>query len=131
MKEKIFLILVGAVFVGLGTYNLVLPVAAISIFEIALVEVSSLNEIRANYGGMHLFLGLLFLYGALASRFRDAALLVVAVFTGGLVLGRLASLMLDGTPNEAIWALLILESVGCVVAALLFLRNLASSGDGA
>jgi hypothetical protein len=131
MKEKIFLILVGAVFVGLGTYNLVLPVAAISIFEIALVEVSSLNEIRANYGGMHLFLGLFFLYGALASRFRDAALLVVAVFTGGLVLGRLASLMLDGTPNEAIWALLILESVGCVFAALLFLRNLASSGDGA
>ena len=131
MKERIFLILVGAIFVGLGTYNLVLPVAGISIFEIALVEVSSLNEIRANYGGMHLFLGMFFLYGALANRFRDAALLVVAVFTGGLVLGRLASLMLDGSPNEAIWALLILEPVACLVAVLLLWRNLGSSDDGA
>jgi hypothetical protein len=131
MKEKIFLVLVGAIFIGLGTYNLVLPVAAISIFKITLVEVSSINEIRANYGGMHLLLGLFFLYGALANRFRDAALLVVAVFTGGLVLGRLVSLMLDGSPNEAIWALLIVESVGCVVAALLFLRKVGSSGDGA
>ncbi len=131
MKERIFLILVGTIFVGLGIYSLVLPVDAVSIFEITLMEVSALNEIRANYGGMHLLFGLFFLYGSLGNRFRVAALLVVAVFAGGLVLGRLASLVLDGSPNGAIWALLVIESVGCVIAAMLFLRKIGRSGNGA
>ena len=131
MKEKIFLVLVGLIFIGLGTYSLVQPVDAVSIFEITLIEVSSINEVRANYGGMHLLLGLFFLYGAVAMRFQDAAILVVALFTGGLVLGRLVSLVLDGSPNEAVWALLIVESFGFVVAALLFLRNLGRSRNGA
>ena len=131
MKEKIFLVLVGLIFIGLGTYSLVQPVDADSIFEITLIEVSSINEVRANYGGMHLLLGLFFLYGAVAMRFQDAAILVVALFTGGLVLGRLVSLVLDGSPNEAVWALLIVESFGFVVAALLFLRNLGRSRNGA
>ena len=122
-KEKIFLVLVGLIFVGLGIYNLVQPVDAVAIFEIVLIKVSSINEIRANYGGMHLLIGLFFIYGALSLRFQDAALLVVALFTGGLVLGRLISLVLDGSPNETIWVLLIVEAVGFLAAALLFLQH--------
>lgn len=89
------------------------------------------TSLISGFAILSIAMGLMVGYGALANRFRDAALLVVALFAGGLVLGRLVSLMLDGSPNEAIWALLIVESVGCVVAALLFLRKVDSRGDGA
>lgn len=129
MMAKIFLLLAGAIFVGVGAYNLALPVDAISIFEIELRHVSSLNEIRANYGGMHLLLGLFFLYGAHAQHFRLPALLFVAVFTGGLVLGRVVSLALDGSPNPFVWAFLALEAVGCLAGVLLFLKGKAEGGN--
>jgi ABC-type sugar transport system permease subunit len=130
MKEKIFLVLVGFVFTGLGMYNLVLPVVGVSIFEIELLNASSMNEIRANYDGMHLFLGLFLIYGAFNTNIQRTALLVVVVFIGGLVLGLITSLIIDGSPNEAVWTLFFVEAVGFLVAsALYFLRPIRGKND--
>ena len=127
--EKVFLGLIGLVFVGLGAFNLFFPIKGIEGYEIHITEVSSLNEIRANYGGMHLLLGMFFAFGGFNARFRESALLIAALFTGGLVLGRVVSLMLDGNPNQMVWLFLFLEGLGCVVASILFNRSSTRNPD--
>jgi len=120
--DQLFLSIVGAVFLGLGTINLFFPAAGMAGFEIQITSVSALNEIRANYGGMHFALGLLFLSGAFLGALKVPALLVVALFTGGLVVGRALGLALDGIPNLVVLGLFALEALGCVVATVLYLR---------
>jgi hypothetical protein len=131
MKEKVFLIIVGLNFIGVGLYNLAQPVDGASIFEIVLANVSSINEIRANYGGMHLLLGLFLIHGAFKMHIQRTALLVVALFTGGLVLGRITSLVVDGSPNEVVWALFIVEAVGFLVASGLYFLSSIRGKNGA
>lgn len=119
---RFFLTVVGLIFLGLGSFNLFFPVAGMAVFEIQITTVSALNEMRANYGGMYFAMGLLFVSGVFVGSLRVPALLVVALFTGGLVLGRLLSLVLDGSPNLVLWGLFALEAVGCVVATVLVNR---------
>jgi hypothetical protein len=129
--DQLFLGVVGVVFLGLGAFNLFSPVAGMAGFEMQIASVSALNEIRANYGGMHFALGLLFLSGAFLRALKVTALLVVALFTGGLVLGRLLSLALDGMPNLFVSGLFALEALGCSVAIVLYRRSWrAISGPG-
>jgi hypothetical protein len=131
MKEKIFLVLVGLVFAGLGVFNLVQPVEGISIFEIELLNASSMSEIRANYGGMHLLFGMFLIYGAFEINIQRTSLLIVAVFIGGLVLGRITSLVMDGNPNEAVWTLFIIEVIGLLVASVLYFVSSNRGKNGA
>jgi hypothetical protein len=121
--ERAFLVLVALNFVGVGGYNLLFPAQGMAGFELSLGSPSSLNEIRANYGGMHLLLGLFFLSGALRAEARRSALLLAAIFTGGLVGGRIVSLVLDGSPNGFVWRLLALEAAGCAAAFALWRRS--------
>ena len=120
--DRLFLAVVGLIFLGLGSFNLFFPVMGMAGFEIQIATVSALNEIRANYGGMHFAMGALFLAGAFIAALRIPTLLVVALFTGGLVLGRSLSLAIDGLPNLLVCALFALEAVGCIVALVLFKR---------
>ena len=47
---------------------------------------------------LYLALGLFWLYSAFSDRLRDTAILTTMVFAGGLVAGRVLSLILDGQP---------------------------------
>lgn len=106
----------GLVFVGVGAAHLIDPQGAIAPMGLQLTEINSYNEIRANYGGMHLMLGLLFLTALWRKSLRTDALLVLALFTNGLVLGRAVSIIVDGNPGLFIWGFLVLEAVGAMAA---------------
>lgn len=126
---RLFLAVVAFIFLGLGSYNLFFPAAGMAGFEIQIATLSALNEIRANYGGMHFAMGLFFASGACVAALRVSALLVVALFTGGLVMGRALSLYLDGLPNTVVLSLLALEAIGFVAATVLFRRAWRSAMD--
>jgi hypothetical protein len=129
--DQLFLGIVGTVFVGLGAMNLFFPAAGMAGFEIQITTVSALNEVRANYGGMHFALGLLFFSGAFVGALKVSTLLVVALFTGGLVFGRLLGIVLDGIPNPFVLGLLVLEAIGCAVATMLYMSaKLTTSRPG-
>jgi hypothetical protein len=102
---KIFLALNALVFIGLGLRGIWDPVA----------------EARAMYGGAHIALGLLFLYGAIQRSWLKSALLVLALFVGGLAAGRLAGVMADGANTPIILQFLGIEVV--VTALALWLRR--------
>jgi hypothetical protein len=118
---KIFLALNALVFIGLGLRGIWDPVAHLAIVEFQPLTATALAEARAMYGGAHIALGLLFLYGAIQRSWLKSALLVLALFVGGLAAGRLAGVMADGANTPIILQFLGIEVV--VTALALWLRR--------
>jgi hypothetical protein len=121
--KKLFLIGAGLLFVAVGLSNLFDPRAAMASIELKAMAVSTLNEVRANYGGMHSFLGIFFIYSAFTPRLQSAALVFVTIFSSGLVLGRIVSLAVDGAPNAAILVFLAIEVFGAIAGLVLLRRS--------
>jgi len=48
---------------------------------------------------LYISLGLFWFYAAFSNKFRDAGIVVLAVFCGGLVSGRILSVIIDGLPS--------------------------------
>ena len=120
------------VLIGLNTFHD--PVAAMAGIELMPGSVSALNEVRANYGGMQITIGLVLLAGALRAAMLRPALWFSAAITGGLAAGRVISIALDGPPNTVVTVLLGIEATSALIALFLLWRLPAhaaqrSSGD--
>ena len=120
---QIFLLLSGIGFMLIGINTFRDPIAAIAGVELGVQSINALNEVRANYGGMQMGIGILLFSAALLQWLSRSALLALSLITGGLVVGRLVSIMLDGMPNTTVQALLILEFVTTVAAIFLFFQH--------
>jgi hypothetical protein len=53
--------------------------------------------------------GLFWLYCAFSDRYRDAGIIVIAVFCGGLVAGRILSVIVDGIPSPILILYIFME----------------------
>lgn len=126
--SRAFLAFNAMIFIGLGLRGLMEPAAHMAPFELVEPSRALLGEIRANYGGMHIGVGLLFMIGAWLTRWRAPALLTLALFCGGLVLGRLVSWSQEGSPDNFVMQLLVIEVLATVIAAGL-LRALTRSAE--
>ncbi len=120
-----FLLLTGVAFAAIGIYALVDPAQTLAPVGLQVIEVSSRNEMRAVYGGLNLAVGLYLCAAFGNTGLRAAALTFVALITGGLVFGRLVSLVVDGMPSTTILLFLAIEVASCVLA-LLLRRNAAA-----
>ena len=58
---------------------------------------------------LYIALGLFWLYSAFSDKFRDAGLVVLAVFCGGLVTGRILSVIVDGLPSPLLSVYIFME----------------------
>jgi hypothetical protein len=125
--EKFFLGLNGLIFLALGASGLLAPVSHMAVFDVTLNGPSILAEIRANYGGMHLGMGMLFMLGTFAPSWRRAALLTLALFVGGLAAGRTLSLLVDGMPNNTVLAFIVIEWLGLALAVWLLRPHLRTA----
>jgi uncharacterized protein DUF4345 len=114
-------------FLMVGIGHLVVPLTMVEPMNIQLRGINAFNEIRANYGGMHSLMGIFFLLGAFVTKLREAALITLAIFTSGLVLGRMVSIAVDGVPGTFIWLLLVGELIIAITAWLLLWRGAAAS----
>ena len=124
---QIFLLLSGIGFMLIGINTFRDPIAAMAGVELGVQSINALNEVRANYGGMQMGIGILLFSAALLQWLSRSALLALSLITGGLVVGRLVSIMLDGMPNTTVQALLILEFVTTVAAIFLFFPHTKSA----
>ena len=95
---QLFLLLSGIGFMLIGVNTFRDPVAAMAGVELGVPSISALNEIRASYGGLQIGIGLLLISAALMTWLTRPALLALSLVTGGLVVGRLMSMMIDGMP---------------------------------
>lgn len=120
---QICLAVAGLAFLIVGIGHLIVPLTMVEPMNIQLRGTNAFNEIRANYGGMHSLMGVYFLLGVFVTKSREAALVTLAIFTSGLVLGRLVSVAVDGVPGTFIWLMLVGELIGAVIAWLLLWRG--------
>lgn len=107
------------VFAWVGLNGMFAPAAITGPVELLAPSASAHNEIRANYGGMHLAMSTLFVMGAVSLAFRWTATVVLTLFSAGLVAGRLLSVVLDGVPNPFVIQLLVTEATAAASGAAL------------
>lgn len=129
--NQLFLLVTGVSFVLIGLNTFHDPLAAMAPVELAINTVSAMNELRANYGGLQIGLGLLLLAGVFRAALTRPALLAQALIVGGLACGRLISIALDGLPNNFIQSLVVLESVIALTSLALYCRSSTSPQQGA
>ena len=120
---QFFLLLSGIGFMLIGINTFRDPVAAMAGVELGVQSLNALNEVRANYGGMQIGIGILLFSAGWFSWLSRPALLALSLITGGLVVGRFVSIILDGMPNTTVQALLILEFATTIAALFLFFRH--------
>ena len=58
---------------------------------------------------LYVALGMFWLYCAFSDRYRDAGIIVIAVFCGGLVAGRILSVIVDGIPSPILILYIFME----------------------
>ena len=58
---------------------------------------------------LYIALGLFWLCCAFSDRYRDAGIIVLAVFCGGLVAGRFLSIIVDGIPSPILILYIFME----------------------
>ena len=58
---------------------------------------------------LYVALGMFWLYCAFSDRYRDAGIIVISVFCGGLVAGRILSVIVDGIPSPILILYIFME----------------------
>ena len=71
---------------------------------------------------LYIALGIFWLYCAFSDKYRDAGIVVLAVFCGGLVAGRILSVLIDGTPSPLLSFYIILE-IGMIPVCIFLLKS--------
>jgi hypothetical protein len=125
------LLLIGIAFCGVGYLGLVAPSALLGPvgIEWSTLGNSAQNELTATYGGMHSALGIFFLVAAFVPAIRLGALLGASAFLGGLVVGRIVSLVRDGIPGPMPLALVLVELMGVLLTLGAVLKRRAPAVD--
>jgi hypothetical protein len=72
---------------------------------------NALIDIRATYGGMALGIGLFFAFCARRPETLRIGLIASLLVAAGIVFGRLTGIVVDGSPNTAMIALLVGDSL--------------------
>jgi hypothetical protein len=122
-----YLFVTGLIFALVGIYTMVDPVAALTAtLGVHLDGVNSYNQMRGTAGGVTAAIGAFLIYSASQPRLRLAALWMASVVLGGLELGRIVSIVVDGAPGRLIWIYMGVEIFG-LLQALFWLRRESSA----
>ncbi len=113
-----YLIVTGALFVLVGLRALFKPVEAVAmLYDFEATSVDARNYLRSGAGGVAISGGATMLLAVFVPQLALAALVVAVVILGGLVFGRLVSLLLDGNPSVVPWIAGTIELLGLASGA--------------
>lgn len=104
------------VFVGLGVALMIWPTEILAGVEVRFDTPTAFADIRADYGGCILGLGVFLVWCALQRHLIGAGLLCVGLVFSGYSIARLFSLAVDGQPKRIIFILLAVELCGAFIA---------------
>jgi Domain of unknown function (DUF4345) len=117
--STIYLALAALFFLGSGAYATSKPQQFAAALDLTTVRAGGLNEVRAQYGGLFLVLGMacaLATFGIMERRFVLGA---VALTFGGVIVGRLFGLVLDrglAGYGPTVRNLFLVDATGCALA---------------
>ena len=99
MAQKIYLAVVGGIFLASALYAYLDPHGLGQVMGIAPLDPSGVTEIRATYGGLVAGIGLLLISGLWSKRLAFAGLACTVFGVGALMLTRLLAEVLAGGPG--------------------------------
>jgi hypothetical protein len=122
--STIYLALAALFFLGTGALALSQPQRFAAALDLTTVRTGGLNEVRAQYGGLFLVLGVACALATLGIVDRRFGLGAAAITFGGVIAGRLFGLVIDrglAGYGPTIRNLFLVDATGCAlaVAALL------------
>jgi hypothetical protein len=92
-------------FVGPGLGFLLAPERFAAAVDLSLGSSTAASDVRAVFGGLEIAIGAWLGAAALRTREVAGALALQRVALGGMLVGRVASVVLDGVPGSIGWAL--------------------------
>lgn len=119
--SRIFLILMGLSALNIALQAIADPQTVMNFVDVQLGNVTARNSIRALYGGVNLAFALFWLYAAF--RMPKEGLILGVLYTGGFVVGRLLSIVMDGMPGAFAMQWLVVESVFAIGAVALLVLS--------
>jgi hypothetical protein len=117
---SVFLAGSAVAFVLIGANTFINPMRAMTPLGLGVNETNARNELFANYGGLQIGMGLFLMAGVLKPELVGPALLAQFLLVGGLFLGRLYAMLLDGVPSRIHQFLTWLEGSVSAVSGWLF-----------
>ncbi len=120
---RLFLLLNALLFLGFGIY---IFLSAPSVFEnmgFGKLGSNALYEVRSNYGGVSLGIGVLCAVAGFKSQFERPALFALMAYTGGYAIGRILALPYEGTPSSSLIAYGFFEAITATISFLLLMRK--------
>lgn len=118
------LALAGLGFLGFGLWFLIDPIGPLAMIGIGVSGAPAATELRAFYGGVQVAIAALMLYAVAKPQWRTPALWLVLAVNGGIALGRLIGVAVDGVWVPFFSYALVWE-IGFVVLAAIGLRGTA------
>lgn len=112
-----------AVFAAFAAGSLVAPQAFAAQLDITLGSASAIADFRAVYGGLSLGVGVLFALSLREVSLRPTAVLLATLTAGGLMLGRLITMVTDGMPGPLVLVFLGSEVIAVAVGLVLLTRK--------
>ena len=126
MAQKIYLAVVGGIFVASALFAYIDPFTLGEAMGIAPADPSGVTEIRATYGGLVAGIGLLLISGVWSRRLAFAGLACTVFGVGALALTRLISEVFAGGPGISTnQGLAIAFELIVVALGVFFLRRAA------
>jgi hypothetical protein len=117
MLTRLFLALMGPMFLAFGAYSLFNPQALVTALDFTVTGQNGDYELRGIYGGVSLAASLLCFAGAARETLRRSALIFLLVYFGGYVFARAAALLL-GPPPTSVYGPFIAFEIVCLILTL-------------
>lgn len=122
--STIYLAFAALFFLGTGALALSQPQRFAASLDLATARAGGLNEVRAQYGGFFVMLGVACALAMLGMVERRFGLGIAAITFGGVIAGRLSGLVIDrgvAGYGPTVRSLFLVDAMGCAlaVAALL------------
>ncbi len=119
-----------AIFAAYGVGFLIAPQALASQLDITLGSASALADFRAMYGGLCLAVGAFFVLGLRFATWRRQAVVLATLGAGGLAVGRLTSIAIDGLPGPLVLAFLASELAALALGGFILMQGAESPAVG-
>ncbi|PTU30084.1 DUF4345 family protein [Stenotrophobium rhamnosiphilum] len=113
-----YLVITGALFLIVGLRALFRPVEAIAVpYSLSAKSIDAKNYLRSGAGGVAIAAGAVMVASAFIPSLTLAGVLISMTILGGLVFGRVVSLLLDGNPGITPWISGFFELLGFLSGA--------------
>ncbi len=124
MLTKLFLALMGLMFLAFGAFALINPQALATSLDVSVGGPNGDYELRGIYGGVSLALGMLCAFSVWRADLIRPALFVLLVYFGGYVFARAAALAFGPMPTSVYGPFVAFEVISLVLTvAALIARN--------